>query len=116
MLLDMSPQLSRNLTGTRHPHTLNMKTKPDMEILKLKVQETLDELLTERRIPFALTAQRIKREDVGKYEVPFYDSRLHSIRSSLEVGSSLKQVVRAAVLDRIKKMSGPLSDWTATVH
>ena len=115
MLLDMDPQLSRNLTGTRYPHTLNMKPKPDMEILKRKVQETLDELLTERRIPFPLTAQRIKREDVGEYEVPFYDSRIHSIKFSLRVGSSLNQVVRAAVLDRIKRMSGPLSDWTAAV-
>ena len=90
-----------------------MKTETDLETIRLKVQETLDELLIQRLIPFSLTAQRVKRDGPGEYEIPFYDSRLHSIRFCLRIGYSFKEVVRAAVLDGVRRMSGPLPSWSA---
>jgi hypothetical protein len=92
-----------------------MKTNPNLDMLnlKVKVQETLDELLSERLIPFALTAQRLSPDAFGGYTVPFYDSRLHSIRFSVKVGDSFKEVVRAAVLDRVKGLNGPFLNWNA---
>lgn len=77
-----------------------------IEDMKLKVQETLDELLTERLIPFELTAHQVNADGLGEYEVPFYDSRIHSMRFSwTDGGSSFKEVVRAAVLDRTKELA-----------
>ena len=85
-----------------------METETDIENMKLSVQETLDELFSERLIPFKLTAQEVNADGLGEYEVPFYDSRMHSIRFSWKDGGSVKEVVRTAVLDRAKRMSGPL--------
>jgi hypothetical protein len=87
--------------------------KTDRENMKLRVQETLDELLSERLIPFELTAQKVNADGLGEYEVPFYDSRIHSIRFSWKDGGFFKEVVRAAVLDRVKSMGGPLQGWIA---
>ena len=76
--------------------------------MKLGVQETLDELFCEHLIPFELTAHKVTADGPGEYEVPFYDSRIHSMRFSWTVGgSSFKEVVRAAVLDRTRRMDGP---------
>jgi hypothetical protein len=83
-----------------------VKMKTAIEDIKLGVQETLDELLSERLIPFELTAHQVNADGFGEYEVPFYDSRIHSVRFSWTCGgSSLKEVVRAAVLDRTKEIS-----------
>lgn len=76
--------------------------------MKLSVQETLDELLNEHLIPFELTAHRVNADGLGEYEVTFYDSRIHSIKFFWkEGGSPFKEVVRAAVLDRTKRIDGP---------
>lgn len=79
------------------------KLNPDdlRERIKLKVQETVDELFGEHLIPFKLTAYKVNGDDLGGYIVPFYDSRLNSIRLSLKNGESFKEVVRAAVLDAV---------------
>ena len=82
-----------------------MEMKSDTEDMKLKIQETLDELLRDGLIPFELTAQRVKEDGIGGYIVPFYDSRIHSFRFAWKNGDSFKAVVRAAVLERARKMS-----------
>ena len=84
-----------------------MKMETDLENMKLRVQETLDELFNETLLPFELTAHHVNAEH-GEYVVPFYDSRIHSIRFSWKDDGRLKELVRAAVLDRVSKMSGPL--------
>ena len=82
--------------------------------IRLRVQETLDELLGEHLIPFALTAQKVSADGPGKYEVPFYDSRIHSFRFSwTNGGQSLKDIIRIAVLERVKTMDGPPNGWRA---
>ena len=80
--------------------------KPDLESIKLRVQETVDELFSEHLIPFKLTAYRVRTDGLGKYEVPFRDSRIHSIRFSwTDDGLSLKEVVRSAVLKQTKAIA-----------
>lgn len=85
-----------------------------IEDIKSRVQATLDELSSEHLIPFKLTAQRVNADGTGKYVVPFYDSRIHSFEFSwADGGASFKEVVRAAVLDRVRSMKGPVNGWTA---
>ena len=85
---------------------------PDTEKMKSKVQATLDDLIGEHLIPFKLTAQQVNTVSPGKYVVPFYDSRIHSFEFSWTDGdSSLKEIVRAAVLGRVKRMDGPAKGW-----
>jgi hypothetical protein len=87
-----------------------------IEDIKLRVQTTLDELKGERLIPFKLTAHSVNPDGLGSYVVPFFDSRIHSFEFSWsDGGSSLKEIVRAAVLDRVKRMSGPPGGWDATL-
>lgn len=76
--------------------------------IKLRVQTTLDELSGEHLIPFKLTAQRVDSDGPGKYVVPFYDSRIRSFEFSwTDGGTSFREVIRSAVLDRVKRMDIP---------
>ncbi len=78
------------------------------DTLKLEAQSALDELMREHRLPFKLTAQELVSKGSSQYTLRFFDSRLHSITVTWETGLSFKEVVRAAVLDRISRLSGPL--------
>ena len=84
--------------------------KIDIETMKSGVQETLDDLLSKNLIPFKLTAYRVNTNGLGEYVVPFNDSRIHSFRFSWKGGGNFNEVVRAAVLERVHRMSGPLKD------
>jgi hypothetical protein len=53
--------------------------KPDIENMRLRAQETLDELFVAHLIPFELTAYNVNADGPGEYIVPFYDSRMNSI-------------------------------------
>jgi hypothetical protein len=82
--------------------------------ITLRVQEILDELFSAHLIPFELTAYEVNADGPGQYEVPFYDSRLRSIRFSWKNGESFTDVVRTAILTRLKRMSGPLQSLALT--
>jgi len=86
-----------------------------LEVLRLEAQQTLDDLLKDDLIPFELTARKIESDDSGQYVIRFYDSRLFSITVAWEEGQSFKDIFRAAVLDRVKRMRGPLSE-TLTIE
>lgn len=73
-----------------------------------EVQQVLDELLTEKLIPFALTAYPTKVNGPGEYLIPFNDSRIRTCKFSWKEGENFKQAVRVAVLARVNRMSGPL--------
>jgi hypothetical protein len=73
-----------------------------------EVQQVLDELLREKLVPFALTAYSIDTNGQGEYFIPFKDSRIHSCRFSVKEGEDFIAVVRAAVLERVSRMDGPL--------
>ena len=72
------------------------------------IQQVLDELLSEKLIPFALIAYGMNANGRGEYVVPFNDSRIHSCTFSWKEGENFKEAVRAAVLERVNRMSGPL--------
>ena len=94
----------------RRPMVVDMK--PDIQDIRSKIQDTLDELMSENLIPFKLTAHAISADGLGKYVVPFYDSRIHSFMFSWpNESSSFHKVIRAAVLDRVRAIDGPPRDW-----
>ena len=78
--------------------------------LEAEAQEVLDELWSEKLIPFALNVGKITKE-IGEYTIFFYDSRIHSARIPLTRGHSFRDMVRSAVLSRVQHISGPLKDW-----
>lgn len=80
-----------------------------LEGLRLEAQQTLDDLLKDGLIPFELTARTIESEDDGQYVIRFHDSRFFSISVAWDEGQSFRDNFRAAVLGRVKRMSGPLS-------
>jgi hypothetical protein len=74
-----------------------------------QAQLLLDKLFNEQLIPFKLTAEKVDRVGADEYIVRFYDSRLRSVDVSWQDGQSFEDVFRVAVLDRVKRLSGPLS-------
>lgn len=76
--------------------------------MKVTAQETLDELFSQRLIPFELSARVVDSLGLEEYIVRFYDSRLRSVDFSWREGQSFKDVIRRAVLDRVSRLSVPL--------
>ncbi len=78
--------------------------------IEAEAQEVLDELWSEKLIPFELNIGKITK-GIGEYTILFYDSRIHSAKVPLTKGLSFRDMVRSAVLARVDQMSGPLKDW-----
>ena len=85
----------------------DMNTNTDN--MKSRVQETLDELLTEHLIPFALTAYKVDAIGCNEYVVPFYDSRVRSVNFFWRDGD-VKPVIRTAVLACVKRIHSPFKN------
>ena len=95
----MSPKSNRSkVQQAREPLTI-----------EAEAQQVLDELLTEKLLPFALNVGKITK-GIGEYTIHFYDSRIHSARVPLTEAHSFRDLVRSAVLARVEKMSGPLKN------
>ena len=77
---------------------------------KAEAQGMLDQLWNEQLIPFPLTIGRITQEG-DEYTIHFHDSRLRTALISLAQGQPFKEGVRAVVLERVSKLSGPLTNW-----
>ena len=77
-----------------------------LEDQKLEAQEVLDQLWNEKLVPFALTVGELTREADG-YTIHFHDSRIYTADVPIIKGLSFRNMVRAAVLDRVAKMDGP---------
>lgn len=77
--------------------------------LIVEAQAALDELMRENQLPFKLEARNLVSEGSSQYTIRFHDSRLHSITVTWEAGQSFKEKVRAEILDRVSRMSGPLN-------
>ncbi len=75
--------------------------------VEAEAQQVLDELWSEKLIPFALSVGKITRSS-SEYTIHFHDSRIHSASVPIIEGHSFKEMVRSAVLDRVARMSGPL--------
>ncbi|HEY8188991.1 MAG TPA: hypothetical protein VIF64_23195 [Pyrinomonadaceae bacterium] len=79
--------------------------------LEAEAQQVLDELWTEKLIPFALNVGKITKEP-SEYTIHFYDSRIRTASVPVTEGKSFKDQVRVAVLDRVERISGPLKKPT----
>lgn len=90
--------------------------KTSIEDMKLRAQETLDELFTDNLIPFALSARVVESIGNEEYIVRFHDSRLRSIDVSWHEGQSFDEVIRRAVLDRVSRLNGPFPDQVRHSH
>jgi hypothetical protein len=77
--------------------------------LEAEVQQVLDELWSDKLIPFALNVGKITKT-AAEYTIHFHDSRIRTARVPLTEGHSFRDMVRSAVLARVAKMSGPLKN------
>ncbi|HAF16024.1 MAG TPA: hypothetical protein DCK93_04430 [Blastocatellia bacterium] len=75
--------------------------------VEAEAQQVLDELWSEKLIPFALNVGKITKAS-AEYTIHFHDSRIRTARVPLTKGHSFRDIVRSAVLARVSKMSGPL--------
>jgi hypothetical protein len=81
---------------------------PLLEEQKAEAQQVLDELLKEGLLPFKLRVGSMLDQGHSEYRVHFYDSRIRSVKFSWTEGESFPEIFRAAVLDRVARMSGRL--------
>jgi len=80
-----------------------------LEELKVEVQEVLNEMWAEKLIPFPLNAGMIT-EGIGEYTIHFYDSRIYFAHVALTPDIPFRDAVRTAILERVRKVSGPLTN------
>ncbi len=78
--------------------------------IEAEAQQVLDELWSEKLIPFALNVGKITKAP-AEYTIHFYDARIRTARVPLTKGHSFRDMVRSAVLARVSEMSGPLKKW-----
>ena len=83
------------------------------ETQKYEAQQALDELFSERLLPFKLSAHKVEAIGLQEYIIHFHNGRLNSVIVSWYPGLSFKDVCRTAVLERVR-LSGPLH--RKTVH
>jgi hypothetical protein len=76
--------------------------------IEAEAQQVLDELWSEKLLPFALNVGKITK-GLGEYTIHFHDSRISTARVPLTKGHSFRDMVRAAVLARVDEISGPLT-------
>jgi hypothetical protein len=75
-----------------------------------EAQKVLDQLWNEQLIPFALTVGKLTK-DATKHTIHFHDSRIRTAQIPLNEGQPFAEGVRAAVLERVARLSGPLANW-----
>jgi len=80
---------------------------------KAEAQQALDELFSEHLLPFKLSAHMVTSSGAKDYMVHFYDSRLHSVEVLWHQDESFKNLLRAAVLERVNGTRSPLRWETA---
>ena len=82
--------------------------------IEVEAQQVLDELWSEKLIPFALNVVRISKAP-GEYTIHFYGSWIRTARITRTRKHSFRDLVRSAVLARVKKkMSQPLKNWSSS--
>jgi len=82
--------------------------------IEAEAQQVLDELWSEKLIPFALNVGKITKAP-GEYTIHFFGSRIHSAVVPLRKGHSFRKLVWSAVLAQVaRKPSGPLKTWSSS--
>ncbi|MDQ1636798.1 MAG: hypothetical protein QOF62_137 [Pyrinomonadaceae bacterium] len=78
-------------------------------LLRPRAQSVLDNLFKNQVLPFELTATKVECIGPNEYIVRFYDSRLRSVDVSWKKDQSFEDVFQAAMVDRVRRLSGPLT-------
>lgn len=78
-----------------------------LEEQRVEAQQTLDQLFSEGLLPFPLSAHKLESIGNEEYIVRFDDSRLSSVDLSWHKDQCFKDVFRAALLERVGRLSGP---------
>ena len=89
------------------PYSPKAKKSAKGVTLEKEAQQVLDELWSERAIPFALRVGKLSK-GIGEYTIFFHDSRIRSALIPLTEDRSFRDMVRTSVLARVAQMSGPL--------
>jgi len=74
---------------------------------KAQAQKVLAALWNEKLIPFELTVGKLTKSG-EEYTIHFHDSRISTANILVTDDRQFADLVRAAVLDRVARMSGPL--------
>lgn len=82
-----------------------------MEDIELRIQATLDDLFDAHLIPFALTAYEVSADGASEYVISFHDSRIRTCIFSWKGQEDFEEVVRTAVLERVKRMSSAYEEY-----
>jgi hypothetical protein len=77
-------------------------------LLRPQAQAVLDNLFKDQVLPFELTAKKVECIGSNEYIVRFFDSRLRSVDVSWKKDQSFEEVFQAAMVDRVRRLSGPL--------
>jgi hypothetical protein len=96
-----------NYVAAKRARSTASKETPAVEA---EAQQVLDQLWREQLIPFQLSVGKMT-EKSGEYTIHFHDSRIFTVCVPLIEGHSFSDSVRTAVLERVEKVSGPLTDW-----
>ena len=78
-------------------------------LLRPQAQSVLDNLFKDQVLPFELTAKNVECIGSNEYIVRFFDSRLRSVDVSWKKDQSFAEVFQVAMIDRLKRLSGPLA-------
>ncbi len=78
-------------------------------LLRPQAQSVLDNLFNDHVLPFELTATKVECIGPNEYIVRFYDSRLRSVDVSWKKDQSFEDVFQAAIVERVKRLSGPFT-------
>src|SRR5258708_4219143 len=89
-----------------------------MEDMKSRIQAILNHLLTQGLIPFELTAHTVNAEgsNENEYVINFHDSRIHSCSFLWNSVEDFDEVVRAAVLERVRRMNAAHDKFWKSRH
>ena len=87
-------------------------SQPPLSI-EAEAQQVLDELWNEELIPFPLSVGKVIKVS-DEYTIHFHDARMRTVDVQSDKDHSFKDAVRAAVLARVAKLIGPLTNWPKT--
>lgn len=82
--------------------------------LTIEAQSVLDDLWNDDLIPFQLTAHSVEYCGHNECTIRFYDSRLYSVDVSWSDQQPFQDAIRHVILDRVRRLDGPLQGWSAT--
>jgi hypothetical protein len=80
--------------------------------LEAEAQQVLDELWSEKLIPFALKVVKISKAP-GEYTIHFFGSRIRTVRIARTGRRSFGDLVRSAVLARVTRKMSKSLNWSS---